>query len=342
MPGLAACTIDHGRITWTGYYGYQNIERKIPVDSRTLFQISSVGKTINAAAVSQLVAERKLDLDADINTYLPFQVRNPNFPTIPITIGELLRHRSSIIDNLDYLQPIWDTSKGDPKIPLDVFLKDYLSPAGSHYNKQKNFSNSKPNNQRSYCNTGFALLGYIIECVTKQSYDHYCKKNIFEPLSMHQTGFFLKNLDTNLLAMPYHYSDSLHQYISYGQGGYPDYPAGLIRSSAEELAHFLLAWSSSGKWENRKVFDSSTIQLFTPQDIRLGCYTWNIFAAPSRRLQVMYGHTGGDNGVFSIMSYGPETKKGFIILFNGDFNPSDADGKNMYDLVSAIYESMFN
>jgi hypothetical protein len=56
----------------------------------------------------------------------------------------------------------------------------------------------------------------------------------------------------------------------------------------------------------------------------------------------MYGHTGGDNGVFTIMTYEPEGKRGFIILFNGDFNRSDANGKNMYDLISAIYESMFN
>ena len=139
--------------------------------------------------------------------------------------------------------------------------------------------------------------------------------------------------------MPYHYSDSMHQFIPYGHGGYPDYPAGELRTSAEQLAHFLIAWSSYGKWQNRQVFDSSTIQLFTPDDIRLGCYAWNIFAAP-KGLQVMYGHTGGDNGVFTIMEYQPVIKKGFICLFNGDFNGNSENGKNMFDLVSMIYESL--
>jgi CubicO group peptidase (beta-lactamase class C family) len=297
---------------------------------------------MNAAATSQLIAQGKLHLDDDVNLYLPFKVRNPNFPDIPIRIGELLRHRSSIIDNLEYLQPIWDTTLGDPKTPLDVFLKDYLIPGGSHYNKEKNFSNTKPNTQRRYCNVGFALLGYIIECITKQSYDHYCAKNIFYPLDMHQTAFFLKDLDTNLIAMPYHYSDSLHQYIPYGQGGYPEYPAGLVRTSAEQLAHFLIAWTSNGKWQNKPVFDSATIQLFTPQDFRLGCYTWNIFSAPEHdKLKIMYGHTGGDNGAFSIMGYQPDDKKGFILLFNGDFDGRVGNNrKNMYDLLSAIYENI--
>jgi CubicO group peptidase (beta-lactamase class C family) len=342
MPGLAACTIDKGRITWTGYYGYQNIEQNIPVSSKTLFLTSSVGKTINAAAISQLIAEGKLHLDDDVNLYLPFKVRNPNFPDVSITLGQLLRHRSSIRDNLEYLQSIWDTSKGDSKIPLDVFLKDYLIPGGTHYDKQKNFLNTRPNTERVYCNIGFALLGYIVECVTKQSFDQYCKKNIFGPLDMLHTAFFLRDLDTNLIAMPYHYSDSLHQFIAYGQGGFPEYPAGLIRTPAEELAHFLIAWTSNGKWQNRQIFDSTLIQVFTPSDIRVGCYTWNIFAIPTKdKPIIMYGHTGGDNGSNTIMAYQPDDKKGFILFSNGDFNGRNATNvKNMLELVTAIYESI--
>lgn len=339
MPGLAAITINKGRITWAGYYGYQNIEQNIPVSSKTLFLTSSVGKTINAAAVSQLIAEGKLHLDDDVNLYLPFKVRNPNFPAVPITIGELLRHRSSIKDNFEYLQPIWDTTKGDPKIPLNVFLKEYLVAGGSHYDKKKNFLNTKPNTQRSYSNVGFTLLGYIIECITRQPYNRYCKKNIFEPLDMHHTAFFLKDLDTSLIAMPYHYSDSLRQYVAYGQGGYPDYPAGLIRTSAEELAHFLIAWTSNGKWQNKRVFDSTIIQTFTPNDIRLGCFTWNLGALqPSGKLVILYAHTGGDNGSSTVITFDPEEKKGFVLLMNGDLNGED--GKKFVDLITALYESI--
>jgi CubicO group peptidase (beta-lactamase class C family) len=342
MPGLSACTVDKGRISWTGYYGYQNVEKNIQVNRNTLFLTSSIAKTINAAAISQLIASGKLHLDDDVNLFLPFKVRNPNFPDVPITIGELLRHRSSIKDNGEYLQPIWDTTHGDPKTPLDVFLKDYLIPGGIHYDKQKNFLSARPNAERIYSNTGFALLGYILECVTKQSYDQYCRKNIFEPLDMHRMAFFLRDLDTNSIAMPYHYSDSLHQFIAYGQGGYPDYPAGLIRTTAEELAHFLVAWTSAGKWQNREVFDSAMIGLFTPKDIRLGSYTWNIIAITTKnRPTIMYGHTGGDNGSNTIMAYQPDEKKGFILFSNGDFNGRESSNvKDMMELVTAIYESM--
>jgi CubicO group peptidase (beta-lactamase class C family) len=339
MPGLAACTIDKGKIIWTGYYGYQNIEQNIPVSRNTLFLTSSVGKTINAAAVSQLIAQGKLHLDDDVNLYLPFKVRNPNFPSVPITIGELLRHRSSIKDNLEYLQPIWDTTLGDPKIPLDRFLKDYLVPGGLHYDKEKNFLKTKPNAQRSYSNEGYSLLGYIIERITNQPYDHYCKKNIFDPLDMHHTAFFLRDLDSSLIAMPYHYSDSTHQYLAYGQGGFPDYPAGLIRTSAEELGHFLIAWTSNGKWKNTQVFDSAVIQVFTPDDIRLGCFTWNIGVIPGKGgPAIVYGHTGGDNGSSTAITFQPEEKKGFVLLMNGDFRQTDP--KTFLELVITIYDSL--
>ena len=145
VPGFEAVAIDNGKVTWIGYYGYQNVEKKIPVTKQTLFDIASCSKTLTAAALMQLYAEGKFKMDEDINSYLDFKVLNPNYPRTPITFRQLLRHRSSIDDNVDYLSQFWSVNKGDPTIPLNVFLKNYFSPQGTHYDKEKNFYHYPPN-----------------------------------------------------------------------------------------------------------------------------------------------------------------------------------------------------
>jgi len=184
IPGFAACTIEKGKIVWSGYYGYQDVERKIPVTKGTLFMIASVSKTITAAALMQLYAKGKFRLDDDINKYLDFKVVNPTYPTIPVTFRQLLRHRSSIADNHEYLGQFWNVNKGDPTIPLSAFLKNYLSVTGANFNKEKNFYGYPPGSYQVYSNIGFALIGYLVERIAGEPFDQFCKKRIFEPLSM--------------------------------------------------------------------------------------------------------------------------------------------------------------
>lgn len=126
MPGLSAAIVKNGQVVWTGAYGYSRVNTKEPVTSETLFELASVSKTVIATAVMQIWEKGQLDLDADINLYLPFQVVNPNFPKTPITTRMLMTHTSSIVDNsLVFLK---EYRRGDPTIPLGQFLADFLGP----------------------------------------------------------------------------------------------------------------------------------------------------------------------------------------------------------------------
>ncbi len=98
MPGLSAAIVKNGQIVWTGAYGYSRVNTKEPVTSETLFELASVSKTVIATAVMQVWESGFLDLNADINLYLPFKVVNPLFPDLPITTRMLLAHTSSIHD----------------------------------------------------------------------------------------------------------------------------------------------------------------------------------------------------------------------------------------------------
>jgi CubicO group peptidase (beta-lactamase class C family) len=334
LPGLAACTITYGKISWSGYYGFQNIELKKPVTKQTLFMMASTSKTITAAALMQLYGEGKFKMNDDINKYLPFRVINPMNPSMVITFGQLLRHRSSIRDDVEYLGSFWSVNKGDPVLPLRQFLEDYLSAGGKNYNATRNFYNEKPDSAYHYSNVGIALIGYLVERIAGMPFDQYCKKNIFTPLQMDNTAWFLRDLDSNQVAMPYRYSYSLNQYVKYGFGGYPDYPAGELRTSAEQLANFLIAWTQNGKFNDKQVFKGDAIQLLTPDDIRLGFYTWFLYGTDQGT--ILYDHNGDDNGVFTAMLFNPKNKKGVIILVNGEINVLS----RLRSIINTVYDSI--
>ena len=334
LPGLAACTISYGKISWSGYYGFQNIEEKKPVTKQTLFMLASASKTITAAALMLLYGEGKFKMNDDINKYLPFKVINSKNPSTVITFAQLLRHRSSIRDNIEYLGPFWTVNNGDPVLPLLQFLKDYLSEGGKNYDATKNFYNERPDSAYHYSNIGIALSGFLVEQIAGMPFDQYCKKNIFTPLEMDNTAWFLNDLDSSQVAMPYRYNDSLKQYVKYGFGGYPDYPAGQLRTSAEQLANFLIAWTQNGKFNDKQVFKGDAIQLLTPDDTRLGYYTWFLYGTDQGI--ILYDHNGNDNGVFTAMLFNPKNKKGAIILCNGEVDVLS----RLRSIINTVYDSI--
>lgn len=335
IPGFEAAAIYDGKIVWTGYYGYQNLEKRIPVNDQTIFEAASTSKTITAAAVMQLLGEGKLKMDDDINKYLDFKVANPRYPNIPITFRQLLRHRSSIDDNTDYLSQFWDSNHGDPAISLKAFVKGYFSPAGKHYDKDHNFYEYPPGAKSNYSNMGIALLGYLTERITGQPFEVYCRSKIFQPLEMNHTGWFLREIDSSKVAMPYSYSDSLQRYQPWGYGGFPDYPAGSLHTSAEQFAHFLIAWTKQGEWKGKQVFNSYAIQELTPDEFNLGFHTWFLYA--TRKGLLLYMHTGKANGVSSFISFSPAAKKGVVFICNGDIE----NGGDWREIIDALYENVF-
>ena len=225
IPGLAAAAVYSGEVVWIGTYGFGNIENQLPVEENTLFHIASVSKPITATILLSLNDQNSYELDDDINTYLPFDVRNPNHPEIPITIRQLLRHRSSITDNLSYLRPFWQNADGDPTVSLSDYLKEYLSLDGAHYSASGNFLYDPPNVSKAYCNTCYALIGYLAESMSGEPFELLSKRILFDPLEMNDTAWFLRDLEGKDIAMPYHY-DSVDGYLPYGHNGYPDWPAG--------------------------------------------------------------------------------------------------------------------
>jgi CubicO group peptidase (beta-lactamase class C family) len=318
IPGLAAAIVQDGKIAWIGTYGFANVEAKRPVTSRTEFHIASTSKPFTTVLLMQLHAAGKFRLHDDINRYLPFSVRNPAFPNEPITFEMLLQHRSSIRDNLKFYEPLWSGGKGDSPIALGNYLRAYLSAEGKDFSKD-NFLGRPPGSGFEYCNTCFALIGYLAERISGKPFATYSNEALFAPLGLRHTHWFLAQTDTLNVAMPYQ-ADSIKGYRPVWHGGYPDWPAGQLRTSIEDFATFLAAYTNKGRWNGKQVIDTASIELATPRSpIGLSGLTWTVIAAPTpeaARPQLLYHHTGGDVGVATMVAFNPITRDGIIVLAN--------------------------
>ncbi len=198
IPGLAASIVKSGRIVWSKGYGWANIASRVPMNpDHTVQNIASVSKTVTATAVMQLVEKGQLDLDADVDSALPFTVRNPFHPQTPITARLLLTHQSSIADGPAYGETY---GCGDPSTSLAAWLPDYLTPSGRLYRPTDSFHPWKPGERWQYSNIGYGLLGYLVERVSGEPFPRYTRERIFEPLGMRRTGwlFFPAQWDPKL------------------------------------------------------------------------------------------------------------------------------------------------
>ena len=198
IPGLSIAVIEGDNIVWNKTFGIANVEQDIPVSDSTMFMLASVSKTVTGTALMQLWEDGMIDLDRNINDYLPFNVVHPDYPNISITTKMLLSHTSGIRDNWS----VMDYYEGDPTIALGDYLQNYLVSGGDFYNPNSNFTNQQPGTNFSYSNIGAALIGYLVESISMQPFNEYCNEHIFEPLDM-DSRWFLSELNINNIAMPH-------------------------------------------------------------------------------------------------------------------------------------------
>ncbi len=205
VPGVAACIVTPGGVTWAGEYGHANLAHGRPAAVDTIFMLASISKTVMSVAVMQAVEDGLLDLDADVNDVVPFPVRNPRHPRDPITLRLLLTHTSRIRDDWPTIIPFY--SHGDSTITLGGYLRRYLTPGGDLYDPHRSYSAWRPGARYDYCNLAAALAGFMVEAASGTPFDEWCDARIFGSLEMDRTDWHLAGLDRTQIAMPYHCKD---------------------------------------------------------------------------------------------------------------------------------------
>jgi CubicO group peptidase (beta-lactamase class C family) len=165
--GCAALVAKNGQIIYNKAFGMANLELNVPMQPDMIFRIGSITKQFTAVAILQLMEQGKLSLQDDITKFIP------DYPTqaYTITIENLLTHTSGIKSYTsisDYFKNVRKDMK--PEEIIDMFK-----------NQPMEFA---PGTKWNYNNSGFFLLGYIIEKITGKTYAEYIQENFFTPLGM--------------------------------------------------------------------------------------------------------------------------------------------------------------
>src|SRR5215212_11477657 len=172
IAGAAVSVVKDGKLFFAKGYGSADLKKGIPVDpERTNFRLGSVAKLFTWTAVMQLAEQGKLDLDADINTYLDFRI--PDTYPQPITLKHLMSHTAGFEDLY------YERLASDPNdlLPPREWLISHM-PARVR----------PPGDIAAYSSYGTALAGYIVARVSGEPYDQYIQEHILDPLGMVHTA----------------------------------------------------------------------------------------------------------------------------------------------------------
>jgi len=171
-PGFALGIFKNGRIIYARGYGMANLEYDVPITPQSVFRIGSLSKQFTAMCVALLEEEGKLSLDDDIRTFFP---EMPEYET-PITVGHILHHTSGLRDYLTLQDVVARDEYYDSDDALAMLLRQ----------KGVNFT---PGDRFSYSNSGYFLLGALVERVSGMKMSELARIHIFEPLGMANTHF---------------------------------------------------------------------------------------------------------------------------------------------------------
>ncbi len=305
IVGASVSIVQDGKIELAKGYGYANIEKQIPISpDETIFRIGSTSKLFTWTAVMQLVEQGKIDLNADVNTYLPdFQIPT-TFPT-PVTMLNLMNHTAGFEERVTGIE-----SRG----PADMIsLNDYLATYMPDRVRP-------PGELSTYSNYGAALAGHIVEVVSGMTFEQYIETFIFEPLSMaHST--FRQPLPPDLadhLAISYSYNGG------YWRGGvsYPNLiPAATMNSTAHDMANFMIAQLQGGSFQNSQILKPETVSLMHTQsftnDAHLDGFAYGFMEEMVNGKRVLWH--GGDIGNWhSILAIVPDENLGFFVGYNSN------------------------
>jgi CubicO group peptidase (beta-lactamase class C family) len=312
-PGLAAAIVRGDQVLWSHGYGWANVAKQVPVTTSTLFHLASISKTVTATAVMQLVEAGSVNLDDDVSKQVGFTVRNPNFPSAPITLRMLLSHVSSILDT----SQLWTlVSENKPTtITLQQFVTGYFTPKGTYYDATQGFDTKAPGTTWTYCNAAMTLAGYHVQAVSKVAFDDYLQAHVFKPLGMNESSYRLASLDASHIAMQYD-SDGTTEI---GNDDYPDYPDGELRTSVDQFARFLLMFMNGGTYGGATILQATTVKTMqTAQFPTINADQGLAWYYTTRGSHRILGHEGAVVGVSTAMGFDPVTNVGVAIFTNGN------------------------
>lgn len=280
---------EHGKIVYKKSFGYSNFETKKLLNDKSMFEIASLSKQFTAIGILMLMEQGRLDLSDKLQKYFP------SLPYENVTIKNLLTHTSGLPDFMSLFDKHWDKSRIASNADVITLLSEYKPPklfnAGEQY---------------EYSNTGYVLLGSIIEKVSGEAFGSFMKKNIFAPLKMKRTAVYHRRMSTDKIrsnyAIGYAFNKTLSQpalpdslnewrFVFYLDGVFGD---GSISSSTADL----LKWDRA-LYDNKLIKQVTLEEAYTPYKLVDGSlsnygYGWELgFNSTTGKYVYHAGHWPG-------------------------------------------------
>lgn len=311
VPGLALATVRGGLVTRDEAYGLSDVARGAAASRETLFETASISKLVTAASVMQLVEQGKLALDEDVSRALPFPVRNPAFPRVPITVRMLLAHVSSITDDPEVLRR--SISRGDPSVGLADFLRASLATT----DRAKSFLDVAPRTTHRYSNVAVSLAALLVERRSGESFDAYSRAHVLAPLGIHGARWRLSDLDPSRVAVPHRWTGA--RYEATGHVGHALYPVVDLRATASDVAKLVAAFAGGGALADARILRPESMAAMLRAEVpALEPSQGLVFQRAELDGRILWGHEGEDEGATTMAFFDPERGTGAVVLANGD------------------------
>jgi len=315
-PGFAVLVAQDGKIIFEKGYGLADREHDVPVIPQTIFRIASITKQFTASAILKLQEEGKLSVDDKLSKYIP------DFPRgAEVTLRQLLTHTSGIHDynpEPDHLSDVAKPTTTEVQIEL--------------IKRQQLLYDFDPGTKWRYDNSGYELLGYIVEKVSGQSFGDFLRENFFQPLGMTNSGVYREHLDLPHEARGYSLGTNGFEppfYIDPSWSG----GDGALYSTVEDLYRW-----NEGIFNGQVLGAASFQAAFTPiptnaNQLNSGNgYGFGWFVRSYRGLREI-SHSGEVPGFTSMMVRLPGEKFTVVVLANADGKPNTSSNRLAYLLV---------
>ncbi len=296
IPGVSLAVVQSGRVVRTGGYGTASLELDVPASERTVYEIGSISKQFTAEAVMLLVEEGKIALDERARHYMP------DLPEAwsAITVRQLLTHTAGLHD--------WEAAGGF-SYTVDRTPAEFVAFVAKY---PLDFA---PGSQWSYTNSGFPILGMIIEKVTGQRFTSFVADRVFKPLGMTASLFKVNGDIVPNRADGYAMVDAK---LRRGQPLRPQViaPNGGIMSTVTDLARWMPAFFSG-----RLVKPGSVAAMLAPTPLAGGAtvahgFAWFLDAFNRHRIVIHWGTTIAGFG--AVVCWFPDDDLGVIMTGNLD------------------------
>ncbi len=298
-PGAVALVVKDGKILYRKAFGMANLELDVEMKPESVFRIGSITKQFTAVAILKLRDQGKLSLDDELTKYIKDYPTDGN----TVTIKHLLTHTSGV-----------KSYTSMPEFDVDIRKKDFAPLDFINFFKDQPLD-FKPGEEWRYSNSGYFILGYIIEVASGMKYEEYITKTFFETLGMTSSYYGSPNRIIKNRTNGYGKRNGNLINTDYLSMTTP-YAAGALLSTVDDL----YKWSKA-IMDNEIVSETSKEEAHSTYVLNNGektgyGYGWSIGNIQGSQL---ISHGGGINGFLTSSMFLPEEKVFVAILGNSDF-----------------------